>query len=311
MAKTQLKLLLFLIVLGITLGSMAAAFYIYDKVLKPEKLIQQEMAVLKKGNLPRIDPGVKRFEAAIELIRKTQIQEGREALYKLVQQFPDSSTCAEAKRIIGEINLDELFSPDPRSGRKDYIVQPGDSLALIASRQGTTMDMLIRLNGLMGTVLQPGDHLSIVALDFSIDVDVSSQAVTLYRNLGGKRYFFKEYQADGLRLPPGIKPPLEVEVRGKAALVDGKSVLSTDPRYVEADKWLPAAKVGQVNPVLSLRTTPALRPPAALPSVQVNDASLAAPLPQPEPETGVFLKRSDLEEMFALVRNGSKLHIIR
>jgi LysM repeat protein len=311
MAKTQLKLLLFLIVLGITLGSMAAAFYIYDKVLKPEKLIQQEMAVLKKSNLPRIDPGMKRFEAAIELIRKDQIHEGREALYKLVQQFPDSAACSEAKRIIGEINFDELFSSDPRSGRKDYIVQPGDSLALIATRQSTSMDMLIRLNGLMGTVLQPGDHLAIVALDFSIDVDVSSRVVTLYRNLGGKRYFFKEYHVEDLRLPPGLKPPLEVEIRGKSAVCDGKSVLSTDPRYIEAEKWLPAAKVGQVNPVIALRTATPVRPSTAKPSSQDADLALNVSLEQPEPETGVFLSRSDLEEMFALVRNGSKLHIIR
>lgn len=311
MAKTQLKLLLFLIVLGITLGSMAAAFYIYDKVLKPEKLIQQEMAVLKKGNIPRIDPGLKRFEAAIELIKIDQIQDGREALYKLVQQFPDSSTCSEAKRIIGEINFDELFSPDPRSGRKDYIVQPGDSLALIANRQSTTMDMLIRLNGLMGTVLQPGDHLAIVPLDFSIDVDVSSRAVTLYRNIGGKRYFFKEYQAEDLRLPPWVKPPLEIEIRGKAALIDGKSVLSTDPRYIEADKWLPATKAGQVNPIIALRTASPVPTSPDHQESKDTDRALEVSVEQPEPETGVFLSRSDLEEMFALVRNGSKLHIIR
>lgn len=50
MAKTQLKLLLFLIVLGITLGCMATAYYIYDKVLKPEKAIQDQMAGMKKVN---------------------------------------------------------------------------------------------------------------------------------------------------------------------------------------------------------------------------------------------------------------------
>ena len=57
MAKTQLKILLFLIVLGITLGCMATAYYFYDKVLKPEKMIQAEMAGLKKTIMPRIDPG--------------------------------------------------------------------------------------------------------------------------------------------------------------------------------------------------------------------------------------------------------------
>ncbi|MCA1962881.1 MAG: LysM peptidoglycan-binding domain-containing protein [Prosthecobacter sp.] len=308
MARTQLKLLLFLIVLGITLGCMAAAYYIYDKVLKPEKLIQQEMADLKKSDLPRIDPGTKRFEAAVEMIRAGRVPEGRDALYKLVQQFPNSDACPEARRIIGEINLDELFSTDPRSGRRDYIVQPGDSLALIAGRQGTTMDMLIRLNGLMSTVLQPGDHLAIVPLDFSIDVDISARTVTLFRNAADKRYFFKEYRTVDLRLPPSVRPPLEAEIRGKAALIDGRAVLSTDPRYVQAEKWLPATRPGQVSPILALRTPPAPKPAPAPPA---DGQTPAAALPEVEQETGVFLAAPDLEEMFALVRNGSKLHVIR
>jgi LysM repeat protein len=306
MARTQLKLLLFLIVLGITLGCMAAAYYIYEKVLRPEKLIQQEMAAIKKVDLPRIDPGAKRFEAAVAMIKEGRVPEGRDALYKLLKQFPDSATCAEAKRIIGEINLDELFSTDLKSGRKDYIVQPGDSLALIAGRQNTTIDMIVKLNGLMGTVLQPGDHLAIVPLEFSVDVDVSNKTVTLFRNVGDKRYFFKEYQARDLRLPPGMKVPAEMEVKGKSASVDGRSVLSTDPRYVEAEKWLPGSRPGVV-----LRTPPA---PRAVP-VPENPAVATEPdLADPSefaPESGVFLERADLEELFALVRNGSKLHFIR
>ena len=139
MAKTQLKLLLFLIVLGITLGCMATAFYIYDKILRPESRIQAEMKNMKKGDLPKIDPGAKRFDVAATLIRAGKYSEGREMLYKMLQQFPDSATCPEAKRIIGEMNFDELFSPENKFNKKDYIVQPGDSLALIASKQSSSM----------------------------------------------------------------------------------------------------------------------------------------------------------------------------
>jgi hypothetical protein len=304
MAKTQLKLLLFLIVLGITLGCMATAYYIYDKVLKPEKLIQAEMAGLKKTDMPKIDPGAKRFEVAMTQIQEKKINEGRELLYKMLQQFPDSATCGEAKRIIGEINLDELFSLKNKAGKKDYIVQPGDSLALIASKQGTNMDMIVRLNGLMGTTLQPGDHLTLVPLDFSIVVDISDKTVTMRRKVGDKEYFFKEYIATEIQLPPGIKIPAEMEIKGKSAVSDGKSVLSTDPRYVDAEKWLPGSRTGIV-----LRTPPAAKAipvpdPAATPAPGTLTETVT-------PESGVFLDRADLEELFALVRNGSKLYFIR
>lgn len=302
MAKAQLKLLLYLIVLGITLGCMAVAYYIYDKVLAPERRMRQEMTEIKRGELPRIDPGMKRFEAAAEILAAGRIPEAREALFKLVQQFPDSAACSEAKRIIGEINMDELFSSEPMPGKRDYIVQPGDSLALIATRQGTTMDMLIRMNGLMSTTLHPGDHLTVMPLEFSVLVDASARTVTLRRVAGEKEFFFKEYLASEVRLPAGMKLPAEMEIKGKSAVLEGRSMLSTDPRYMEADKWLPGSRTGVV-----LREPPPVR---AVPVV-AKDAATAAKAPPPPAETGIFLSRADLEEIFILVRNGSKLYIIR
>ncbi len=304
MAKTQLKLLLFLIVLGITLGCMATAYYIYDKVLRPESQIQAEMKSIKKTDMPRIDPGAKRFDIAVALIKENRINEGRELLYKMLQQFPDSATCPEAKRIIGEINLDELYSLKNKAGKRDYIVQPGDSLALIASKQGTNMDMIVRLNGLMGITLQPGDHLTLQPLDFSVVVDISDKTVTLRRKAGEKEYFFKEYRATDVRLPSGLKAPAEMEIKGKSAVADGKSVLSTDPRYVDAEKWLPGSRTGVV-----LRTPPPLKAvpvpdPATKPATDTLTETVT-------PESGVFLDRADLEELFALVRNGSKLYFVR
>ncbi len=303
MAKTQLKLLLYLIVLGITLGCFAVAFYIWDKVLMPERAIQAELATIKKVDRPRLDPGVKRFEAAIELVKAGQIDAGRDALFKLIQQFPDSATCAEAKRIIGEINMDHLFSSSEMVGKKDYIVQPGDSLARIAGNQGTTMDLLVRLNGLMSNMLQPGDHLTILPLEFTLVVDISAKTVTLRRKVGEKELFFKEYAASEIRLPSGLRPPVEMEIKGKSAVVDGKAVLSSDPRYAEAEKWLPGSKTGVV-----LRTPP---PVKAVPVPDPAKANAAAPEIDVTPESGVFLAEEDLEEIFALVRNGSKLYFIR
>ncbi|SKB06925.1 LysM domain-containing protein [Prosthecobacter debontii] len=305
MAKAQLKVLLFLIVLGITLGSMAAAYYIYDKILKPDRRIRDEIATIKKSDLPRIDPGAKRFDAAVDLIREGKIEAGRDGLFKLIQQFPDSPTCVEAKRIIGDINMDQLFSAESKAGKKDYIVQPGDSLALIATKQGTTIDMLIRLNGLMGTVLQPGDHLTILPLNFSIKVDVSDKTVALFRKAGEKEFFFKEYKALDIRLPSAVRIPADMEIKGKSAVADGKPVLSTDPRYSEAEKWLPASRTGVV-----LRTLPVVKAPS-VPSPTPGHPASAVPELEVAPESGVFLAREDLEEMFALVYNGSKLYFVR
>jgi len=88
-------------------------------------------------------------------------------------------------------------------------------------------------------------------------------------------------------------------------MADGKAVLSTDPRYAEAEKWLPGSRTGVV-----LRTPPPSKPVSApVPSTLQTKPSV--PDLEETPESGVFLAREDLEEMFALVRNGSKLYFIR
>jgi hypothetical protein len=161
------------------------------------------------------------------------------------------------------------------------------------------MDLLIRLNGLMGATLHPGDHLSILPVSFNLVVDASAKTVTLRRVAGEKEVFFKEYQATDLRLPAGVKLPAEMDIKGKSAMLDGRAVLSTDPRYAEADKWLPGSRAGVV-----LRTPP---PPEPAPAPGPD----GRPAPPPAPPPGIFLNREDLEEMFALVRNGSKLYLIR
>lgn len=294
MARTQLKILAFLMALTITLCCIAAAYYVYSKILSPSQQLEAELEQLRATNIKRPDPAIKRFEAAMALVRAGQIPQAREALYKLLQQFPKSALAAESRRIIGEINLDELFSPDQKTGKLGYIVQPGDSLALIASRQSTNMDMIIRLNGLMGGTLKPGDRLLIAPLDFSLVADLANQSLTLRRRAADREYFFKEYSAE-IRLPGGLKAPAELELRSKSATLNGQPVLSSDPKHLTADKIIPTNRAGLV-----IR-----RRPAQAPQAQTAGNQPAARDP------GIFLAPEQFEELFALVRNGSKLYLIR
>ncbi len=301
MARTQIKLLIFLITVGLVAGTLAMGYWIYTNVLLKEIQVERDIVAMKDKERPRIDPGARRFEAAIRLIRDGKVEEGRDALYKLRQQFPDSATCTEALRIIGEINLDQLYSANQTSGKKDYIVQPGDSLNLIATKQGTTIDSIIRMNGLMSFTLQPGDHLTLIPMDFHLGVSVSKKQVMLLRRVGEKDYLFKVYEAKEVHLPPGTRLPVEMEIAGKNAIYEGKPVLPTDPHYVEADKWIPSTKPGVI-----IRTPPVAKATPVDDSPEVPD-----PAPAAAAETGIFLSREDLEELFALIRKGSKLSLVR
>ena len=306
MVLTQIKLLLFLVALGLTAGCAAVAYWIFDNELRREVEVSADLKAMHKNVLAPPDPGARRFDAAIDLIKNNKIDEGRDALYKLLQQFPESPTCVEARRIIGEINFDGLFSPNQMAGKKDYIVQPGDSLALIANKNQTNVDTLIRMNGLIGNTLHPGDHLIVVPLNFDVVVDVSSRTVTLLRTVGTKQYFFKQYQTFDVRLPPNTRVPAEMEIGVKQALVDGKGIVSTDPRYIEAEKWVPGTKPG-----IFFRTVPVAKAVVVVDDPKPKAKGGAAPEQPVALETGVFMAPDDLEELFALVRKGSKLRFVR
>ena len=104
MAKTQIKLLIFLITVGLVAGTLAMGYWVYMNILLKESQVEQDIASMKAKDRPRVDPGIRRFEAAVELIHQGKIDEGRDALYKLCQQFPDSKTCAEAKHTTAKNN---------------------------------------------------------------------------------------------------------------------------------------------------------------------------------------------------------------
>ena len=142
-------------------------------------------------------------------------------------------------------------------------------------------------------MLHPGDHLLVAPLDFDCGVDLSEKSVVLVR----KGRFFKEYKAVDVRIPPTMRVPAELKIGMKSATIAGKTVPSTDPRYVDAEKWIPSDKGG-----LIMRTVPVARP--------VVDGA-ATGQPQEAVEYGIFLRREDLDEIYALTRSGAKLTIVR
>ncbi len=309
MARVQLKILIFLITVGLVAGTLAMGYWVYMNILLKESRVEQDIAAMKGKDRPRIDPGARRFDAAIALIKEGKIDEGRDALYKLRKQFPESPTCVEAMRIIGEINLDELFSARNMPGKKDYIVQPGNTLLGIATKHNTTIDAIIRLNGMMSTNLQPGDHLTLLPLDFHLGVLTGKKQVILFRKVGDKSYPFKFYQASDIHLTPGLRLPQEMEIAGKNASIEGKSLLPTDPRYTSAEKWISASKAGIV--IRSPSEPKALPLEGTAPKGKNSTNTAMPPQTTAVQETGIFLSQEDIEEIFALVRKGSKLSLAR
>ena len=68
-----------------------------------------------------------------------------------------------------------------------YTVQPGDSLALIASKYGTTYQNIMNLNGLSGFLIHPGQKLKVSGT--AVSNQVTQQQTTTNVNMGNGSYY--------------------------------------------------------------------------------------------------------------------------
>jgi hypothetical protein len=321
---SRFKIVIFLMAVGIAGSVIAAAYWYYTRVMGHDTKVQGEIKELQAQKTTLPDPGVKRFDRAVELLKENNFSEARAALAEMLKTFPDSSRAGEARRIIGEMNMDMLFSKEDNTARRDYIVQPGQGLQAIATKNQTTIECLLRANGLQSHMLQPGDKVSVFPLDFEILIDVSEKTLDLKL----KGIVFKQYNAVDVKVPPGMRVPApELKISGKSAIYHGKQVNALSPDFMDADKWLTATKGNNNFMIRALpRAKPAQpAPTAAAPASPSKEQSGnkkqsgkkgAQPaadepaLPEPAP-TGIFLAREDIEELYTIIRQQTPVEIRR
>lgn len=315
---SRFKIVIFLMAVGIAGSIIATAYWYYTRVLGHDTKVQREIKQLQAQKTALPDPGVKRFDKAIELLNANNLIEARAGLVEMLKTFPDSSRAAEARRIIGEMNMDMLFSKEDNTARRDHIVQPGQGLQAIATKNQTTVECLLRANGLQSTMLQPGDKVSVFPLEFDILIDVSDK--TLQLKLKGS--VFKQYNAIDIKMPPGMRiPDDKLKIGGKSAVYNGKQVTATSPDFVEADKWLSAERGTNNFLIRSLPRAKPAAPAAAVPpavksgkSGKKSSTAAVAQTPDIGPEpvlTGIFLPREDIEELYTIIRQQTPVAIIR
>jgi len=230
--------------------------------------------------LPELDPGLREFERARERIAVGDLIGARDKLRTVVNIYPRSRAAPEARRIVGEMNLDELLSPAWREGKQLYEVQRGDSYLAIAGRFRTSLDMLMHLNGLMDLKsLQPGDELLVMPLDFKLRIEPGRGTLSLW----DEERFVVEYPIARSVAPPGRD--LETTIASRGAVADGRRVSSLSPDFRGAEKVLE------------------LEQPPLLVAVLPGDAAAE------ELARGFYLERPAMEELALLLRPGNEVEI--
>lgn len=234
--------------------------------------------MLDSAEMPDIDPGEKAFQKAHELLALGKLPEAREKLTAIVNVFPASSAAPVARRIVGEMNLDEILSTSHMDGKKIHVVKRGDSFLGIAGQHKTTIDCIMHLNSMMEfRNIQPGDELIVMPLEFRLLIEPHRKTLSLWD--GGR--FIREYPVLHLGTIPA-SPPRTV-ISSKSAEFEGKRIQPQSKEYRAAHKVIQIAK----------------------PPIQIRAWDGTGE----KPSGGILLLPQDLEEISLLTRIGNEVEI--
>lgn len=305
MARVYIRILASLFALAVLAGTVLGAYYIYRETYLPEKQRTQEVKNLLSTTAPKADPGKKQFDQAMELIRHGEMEAAKQMLTEITEVYRDSSRYQDSRRVLGEMNLDRLFSRAPMPGKLEYSIARGDSLQVVAKRFRTTLSYIKRVNNLLGSVVHPDDRLIVYPLDFTMQVDLVSKRLTLLKE--GR--FFKEYDIAGLHLPyPSL--PEQTTIGDKPAWIDNKKIQPTDERYTGSRKWLQTAgKPGKPGIVFCATPKAEIVAPAETKGGVPASPTPAAPVVETQP--GIYLSETDIEELSTLVRVGAPVLFLK
>ena len=234
--------------------------------------------ILDPGEAPGLDPGEQAFQQAHELLAIGQLAAARDKLTTIIKIFPASPSAPAARRIVGEMNLDEILSSAHMTGKQIHVVKRGDSFLAIAAQHQTTVDCLMHLNSMMELRnIQPGEELVVMPLELRLLIEPQRKTLSLW---DGPR-FIQEYPI--LHLSSTANAAQKTTISSKFAELGGHRITPPAKEYRSADKLIQIAK----NSVV----------------LRGWDGT------GPRPTGGVLLQPQDLEEINLLTRVGNAVEI--
>lgn len=125
-----------------------------------------------------------------EAVKAGQLVQARQAYLNALRHIEDAQLRRDVEKRLEPINIELLLSPRPMPEKKEYLVRRGDSLGVIANRNGTTTLLLQKNNRLMNpNLIKAGDRLLVFTGSFEMEASKSARDLVVYMN--GE--FFKRY----------------------------------------------------------------------------------------------------------------------
>ncbi|OGV41532.1 MAG: hypothetical protein A2X46_02530 [Lentisphaerae bacterium GWF2_57_35] len=177
------------------------------------------------------------LDEALQLKNEDRLLEAREKALVLLDQASSQAARSEAEALLGEVDVALVLSPRAMPEKTDYTVESGDSMAALAKKFKTTVDVIRKGNNVSGQIIRIGQRLRVFGGAFSIEVDKSDNTLLLKMN----DRFFKRYRVGTGKY--GTTPIGDFVIEDKIAQPtwwrpDGKEIPYGDPENLLGTHWL-------------------------------------------------------------------------
>jgi len=240
-----------------------------------------------RGAAVKNDPNL--LEGAARLASQSDLLKAREAYQKALENAQASSpeSAEKAQGALEDLNVQILFSGIMTPDSETYTVQKGDNLTRIAKKFNTTLELITRSNNLQGSVLRVGQKLKVCKAKFSIVVDKSQNILTLKSN--GE--VFKTYRVStgkNMTTPIGTFKIVNKIVDPPWFPAGRKMVPAGDPTNVLGSRWMGISS----------------------PSYGIHGTTDPDSIGRNVTEGCIRMKNSDVEELYAIVPEGTEVVIV-
>jgi len=197
-----------------------------------ESVVSQDVATSAPQDLQIL------FREARALEERGDLVGAREKYLLLWRHARGTRLRADAEQSLGRINVELVLTPRKMPEKEEYVVKPGDSVARIARRFGTTVELIQHSNQLADpNLIKAGDRLRIFTGKFRIDVNKSRNDLVVSLN----DEFFKRYRVGTGKF--GKTPTGTFRISDKIVnpvwwRPDGKEVPYGDPENILGTRWM-------------------------------------------------------------------------
>ena len=112
-------------------------------------------------------------------VKEGNLLEAQKMYAGFIDEHADSKYIEDVQEELERISMKILFSPVETEDSVIYTVKHGDNLRKIAKQHNTTVELLMKSNGLTSDLIHPGKRLKVTKAAFSIMADKSQNLLML------------------------------------------------------------------------------------------------------------------------------------